>query len=85
MSVDAVAHLWRMLAIDSNFESSELPTDEKGRLDVLEQPLIGSGREDWNGFSWFIVTESSGPTYVSPDSSSPKDYAARLVTRSSIN
>jgi hypothetical protein len=78
----AQVHLWKALDIDSGYQPSDIPADEPGRADLLLEEMLRAGREDWNTFSYFVVTVTtagvSQAVYVSPDWPSAEAYVKFL-------
>lgn len=61
MDDSALAHLASSLNLESIYEPSKIPkpTDE-GYEDFIWDVMLDEAREDWNSFSYFIVTKSRG-------------------------
>ena len=65
-------------------DSADLPSPDDSRFaDSLWQEVEDGAREDWNSFSYFIVTENRGsetvPRFVSPDWPTAEAFAKRLL------
>ncbi len=69
MSDDAKAFLWRSLKPEDLYEAEGLPKELGEEYDAfLLDVLISEGREEWNTFSYFVVTTpAADPVFVSPD------------------
>ena len=83
MDDDALAHLAASLNLESIFEPSEIPkpTDE-GYEGFIWDVMVDEAREEWNLFSYFIVTKSSGhrteDLFVSGDWPTAEAYVKKM-------
>jgi hypothetical protein len=61
MDDEALAHLAASLKPESIYEESGLPKPgEDGYEDFIWDVMVDDAREDWNSFSYFVVTKSNG-------------------------
>ena len=83
MDDSALDHLASSLNLESNYEPSGIPkpTDE-GYEDFIWDVMVDEAREDWNSFSYFIVTKSRGrqteELFVSGDWPTAEAYVKKL-------
>lgn len=83
MDDDALAQLAESLNLESLFEPDEIPapTDE-GYSDFIWDVVVDEAREDWNTFSYFVVTKFLGPSredlFVSPDWPTAETFVKRM-------
>jgi hypothetical protein len=83
MDAEALTFLSHSLKAQG-IDSTDLPSPEDSRFaDSLWQEVEHGAREDWNSFSYFIVTENRGtetvPRFVSPDWPSAEAFAKTLL------
>ena len=91
MDDSALAHLASSLNLESIYEPSGIPkpTDE-GYEDFIWDVMVDEAREDWNSFSYFIVTKTRGrqteELFVSGDWPTAKSYVKLLgISDEAIN
>jgi hypothetical protein len=61
MDDDALAHLAASLKLESTFEPSDIPKPaDEGYEDFIWDVMVDEAREEWNLFSYFVVTKSFG-------------------------
>jgi hypothetical protein len=83
MDDSALAHLASSLNLEAIYEPSGIPkpTDE-GYEDFIWDVMVDEAREDWNSFSYFIVTKSRGreteELFVSGDWPTAQSYVKLL-------
>ena len=83
MDDSALAHLASSLNLESLYEPNGIPkpTDD-GYEDFIWDVMVDEAREDWNSFSYFIVTKSRGrqteELFVSGDWPTAEAYVKKL-------
>jgi hypothetical protein len=84
MDDDALAFLARSLSIGDSDEVTGPNPEAPDYSDVIWEELKDGAREDWNSFSYFIVTEeSAGRTsslFVSADWPTAQAFAKRRIS-----
>ena len=86
MKDDAQARLWTSLNPEEIYDPAGLPsaTEPEDRSAFLWDELVEQAREDWQTFSFFIVSEKAGThsenLYVSPDWPSAEAFAKSRIS-----
>ncbi len=83
MDDSALAHLAASLKPESIYEPSGIPKpNDEGYEDFLWDVMVDEAREEWNSFSYFVVTRSLGrkteEVFVSPDWPTAEAYVKAL-------
>jgi len=83
MDDSALDHLASSLNLESNHEANGIPKPaDEGYEDFIWDVMVDEAREDWNSFSFFIVTKSRGSRteelFVSGDWPTAQAYVKRL-------
>lgn len=84
MQPEALRHLRQCLEVDVKYDTSGVPSPEDEEYpDALWEEVQNCAREDWNTFSYFIVSEEVGgrssPIYVSSDWPSAEAFAKKRL------
>jgi hypothetical protein len=79
MGEEALQFLSSSLKHSEKYDAKDVPPEDPDFGDALWQEVEDGAREDWNAFSYFVVTEQSGreyvPLYVSADWPSAEAFA----------
>lgn len=83
MDEEALAHLAASLNLDTEFDQQDIPTPtDESYEEFIWGAMLDSAREDYNTFSWFVVSRSSGRSsaelFVSPDWPTAEAYVKRI-------
>lgn len=83
MDREALAHLAASLDLESAFEPTDIPTPmDENYENFIWDVMVDSAREDWNSFSYFVVTKSFGrrieEVFVSGDWRSAETYVKQM-------
>jgi hypothetical protein len=84
MDEAALEHLWQALEPEKNYDPAGLPgRDDPTRADFLWDELLETAREDYDQFSFFVVTEIMNnrmvTLYVSSDWPSAEAFAKHRI------
>jgi septum formation topological specificity factor MinE len=84
MRTEALHFLGRFLEVDDDESVSGTSSDDD-HSEVLWQEIQDGAREEWNTFSYFIVSEEAAgrslPLFVSADWPSAEAFAKQQITR----
>jgi hypothetical protein len=82
MQPEALRFLGRFLELDSDKSVDDASSDDD-HIEALWQEVQDGAREEWNTFSYFIVTEETAgrslPLFVSPDWPSAEAFAKQHI------
>ena len=83
MDEDALSHLAQSLNLESLFAEGDFPTPtDENYEDLVWEAMVDEAREDWNAFSYFVVTKTTGrkteELFVSADWATAEAYVKRL-------